>query len=243
MKKTTKLSNEFIIKKGNIVHNNKFDYSLMIYENAKTPVDIICKEHGVFKVSMDNHLNKKSGCPKCSKRHHYTNDELVLLFNNVHSNKYQYNLENYKNNKSIISIKCPNHGEFNLRIQHHINGVGCSRCNDSKGEKKITQILSQYNIKFEIQKSFEDCVYIKKLKYDFYLTDYNTCLEFDGEQHFNKFRFEKDDSKLKERLLKDEIKNNYCKTNNINLVRIPYFEFKNIEDIIHGIIKLKGGSI
>ena len=237
MRKTTKLTNDFIIKKGNIIHDNKFDYSLMVYENAKIPVNVICKEHGIFKVSMDNHLNKKSGCPKCSKRHHYTNEELVSLFNNVHSNKYEYNLENYKNNKSIISIKCPHHGEFNLRIQHHINGVACSRCNDSKGEKKITQLLLENNINYIPQKSFDDCIYIKKLKFDFYLIDYNTCVEFDGEQHFNKFRFEKDDTKLNERLLKDKIKNDYCKDNKINLIRIPYFEFKNIESIIGDIIK------
>ena len=232
MKRHKKLTKEEIIERGNLIHNNKFDYSLMEYKNARTPVKIICEEHEIFEVTIDNHLNKKIGCPKCSKRHHYTNNELIELFNKVHSNKYKYDLDGYKNNKSIIKIICPIHTEFTLRIQHHINGVGCRKCKDSKGEKKIIEILNNKNIKYETQKTFDGCINKKQLKFDFYLPDYNTCIEFDGEQHFNKFRFENDDVKLNKRKLNDNIKNDYCKYNNIKLLRISYFEYKNIENIL-----------
>ena len=69
------------------------------------------------------------------------------------------------------------------------------------------------------------------LKFDFYIPSLNVCIEYDGEQHFE-IAFGKGEEGLKDRKRKDEIKNNYCKFNNINLIRIPYWEFENIENII-----------
>jgi len=68
------------------------------------------------------------------------------------------------------------------------------------------------------------------LPFDFYLPDYNTCIEFDGEQHFNKFRFELDESRLIKTKKRDIIKNNFCEKNNINLLRIKFNQ--NIESIL-----------
>jgi len=63
-----KLTNEIFIEKANKIHNNKYDYSLVNYKNAKTKVKIICNEddHGIFELISDSHLRKKRGCPKCS---------------------------------------------------------------------------------------------------------------------------------------------------------------------------------
>ena len=55
-------------KESSLVHNNKYDYSLIIDEkiNYSNHYPIICKEHGVFHQHLGNHKNSKSGCPKCS---------------------------------------------------------------------------------------------------------------------------------------------------------------------------------
>ena len=53
------------IKEANQIHGNTFDYSLVSYNGLHTPVDIICKTHGVFKQSPANHTFNSSGCPKC----------------------------------------------------------------------------------------------------------------------------------------------------------------------------------
>jgi phage FluMu protein Com len=37
------------------------------YVNSQTKVDIICKKHGIFEVTPDNHTNSKNGCPDCKK--------------------------------------------------------------------------------------------------------------------------------------------------------------------------------
>jgi len=65
IKKSKKNKEEFIIK-ANEIHN-KYDYSLVEYENAHIEVKIICPIHGVFEVKPTNHLRNKNGkCPKCN---------------------------------------------------------------------------------------------------------------------------------------------------------------------------------
>lgn len=54
------------IEKSNLIHNGKYDYSLVDYVNRRTKVKIICKDHGLFEQTADTHLNNKSGCPVCA---------------------------------------------------------------------------------------------------------------------------------------------------------------------------------
>ena len=56
--------NEFV-KKSIEKHGDKYDYSLVNFFKVKEKVDIICKKHGCFKQSVDNHL-RGHGCPKCA---------------------------------------------------------------------------------------------------------------------------------------------------------------------------------
>ena len=64
--KNLKLSEDFI-KESLIIHKSKYDYSLCIYEGAFKKIEIICKNHGVFKQTPDSHLRGR-GCPKCVNR-------------------------------------------------------------------------------------------------------------------------------------------------------------------------------
>ena len=103
-----------------------------------------------------------------------------------------------------------------------MSGGGCPKCKSSRGEQLIINFLKNNNIKFVFQKKFENCKYKRLLSYDFYLPDKNICIEFDGIQHFkpiNKFGGEQG---LLNRQNNDEIKNIYCHTNNIKLIRIKY---------------------
>ena len=63
------------------------------------------------------------------------------------------------------------------------------------------------------------------------------CIEYDGEQHFRPSAFSGDEkeaqAKFEEDQKRDAIKNKFCKDNEINLVRIPYWEFKNIDSILN----------
>lgn len=107
------------------------------------------------------------------------------------------------------------------------NTTSCG-CVISKGENKIQNILQQEGIKFYKQYKFPDLVSSKnyQLKFDFYLPDYNICIEYDGIQHFSPTFYTHDDFEIRKH--NDKLKTIYCQENNIKLIRIPYTDFDKI---------------
>lgn len=106
----------------------------------------------------------------------------------------------------------------------------------SDSESLIANIFTKNNIKFESEKRFKDDS-VKYKPFDFYIKDLNLIIEYDGEHHFQPVRFGgMSEEKAIENFIKtkenDEIKNQYCKDNGIDLLRIPYTEKDNIESII-----------
>lgn len=232
------VNTEEFIKKAKIVHKNEFDYSFVTYKSSKIKVDIICKKHGIYHQRPCDHLNRKQGCPKCSGLNRTTED-FVNDSSEKHDNKYDYSKTVYEKYNEPVIIICPIHGEFNQKPFIHIQGSGCQKCSESKGERKVTLFLEKNNINFIKQKTFNDCRNTKTdrhLKFDFYLPNYNMCIEYDGEYHYEPWRLYFDKSiakdKFEEMKLRDKIKNDYCKNKNISLLRIPHFELKNIDKII-----------
>jgi len=218
-----KLTNEEFIKKCKSVHGDKYDYSLTKYVNTRTKVKIICHIHGIFKQMPSNHIYNKQGCLLCDRYNHkMITNNFIVKSNIIHNNKYNYSLTKYDNSNSDVIIICEKHGSFKQRPFNHLNGHGCPLCKSSNGEKKIIKILKDNNINFITQKSFNGCVHKRKLKFDFYLTDKNICIEYDGIQHFISKTFFGGDKYLKDVNIKDNIKNNYCIKNNIKLLRIKY---------------------
>ena len=225
-----KWNTNMFIKKAIEIHGNKYDYSMVDYKKAHSKIKIICPEHGEFEQISWNHISLKEGCPYCGKNK--SNLELFLKkANNVHKNKYNYSFFiKYTNNKEKIKIICPEHGEFIQQINNHLNGQGCPVCLESKGEKIIRNFLENNKIKFEQYKKFEKCKYKNILSFDFYLPEHNMCIEYDGEQHFNSIIYFGGNDKLEYTKKLDNIKENFCKNNNIKLYRIKYGE--NICDIL-----------
>lgn len=112
------------------------------------------------------------------------------------------------------------------------NTKSCGHCVTSKGELKIQEILDKLNIKYFQEYSFNECINPKtnyKLRFDFYLPEYNCCIEYDGIQHFKYYETGwVTKQKYEDTIYRDTIKNLYCKNNKIKLIRIPYTEYKNI---------------
>ena len=114
------------------------------------------------------------------------------------------------------------------------HSCGCSKY--SKGEDTIKNILLNNNIFFEQEKTFDSCRFSDTnalAKFDFYVNN-KYLIEFDGVQHFEPvdyFGGEIGFIKAKER---DNYKNQWCKQNNIPLIRIPYTHLNNlnIEDLL-----------
>jgi hypothetical protein len=86
----------------------------------------------------------------------------------------------------------------------------------------IRNFLIENNIDFIPQKRFKKCRDKKPLPFDFFLYTKNICIEYDGEQHFlNKPTFG-GPNRFFNIKRKDEIKDIFCRENNINLIRIKY---------------------
>ena len=89
----------------------------------------------------------------------------------------------------------------------------------SKMESEIEILLKNNNIKYITQKTFDWLKYKDNLYLDFYLPEYNIAIECQGEQHFSKFRWEKNDEKLKLRQNRDKVKQFLCeKIHNIKII-------------------------
>lgn len=111
----------------------------------------------------------------------------------------------------------------------------CGKCSHiSYGEQIIMNILKDNNIQFEYQKTFESCRFPNTnqlARFDFYI-DNRYLLEYDGEQHFkDKTSIFRDSLEIVQN--RDKFKNEWCKQNNIPLIRIPYTQLKKLsfEDI------------
>ncbi|WP_075810135.1 hypothetical protein [Clostridium perfringens] len=108
----------------------------------------------------------------------------------------------------------------------------CPICSESKGERTIRSYLEKNNINFEQEYRFEYCKHKRGLPFDFYISNYNLCIEYDGEQHYKPKDFFGGEESFKITQKIDKIKNKFCINNNINLLRIPYHELGNIEEIL-----------
>ena len=227
--KVYKPTTEEWIEKAKIIHDNKYNYSKVQYINAYTPITIICPEHGEFLQRPSNHLNG-SGCPECGKlniieKNSISKEEFIKKAIEIHGNKYDYSKVQYTNCRTLITIICPKHGEFNQLPSDHLRGSGCPICNYSKKEILIEKYLKENNINFIAQYkiSIDQSINSSGIaKIDFYLPDYNLFIEYNGKQHYVPIEYFGGELRFEQQQKRDNYVRNYCKENNIKLLEISY---------------------
>lgn len=228
-----KAFNDYCDKKGYIPITTEETYA-----GVKGKAEFICPIHGKQKITYATTL-VFGGCPKCGIETNTDHRRLSIdkareyiesLNNNIWLNPGEYINEHEKN----LKIRCGSCGKTyvtRMTAYKYINTGKCPVCGQkrSRAEYRIATFLEKNNINFIQEKYFEDCKDKQALLFDFYLPDYNLCIEFDGQQHFEpKFGI---DSFVTTKL-HDAMKNNYCRWNKIDLLRISYLEGNNIEQII-----------
>lgn len=143
------------------------------------------------------------------------------------------------NGQVVWHCKCTCGKEIDVRSYNLISGntFSCGCLKQSHGEYLIEQLLQKNSIQYEKEKTFPSCVFndTKQLaQFDFYVNN-QYIIEFDGEQHFN---YTQTGWNTKEHFIKtkehDNYKNQWCKENNIPIIRIPYLHEKDIclEDLL-----------
>ena len=141
-----------------------------------------------------------------------------------------------KNGTAYWMCECKAGHKKEILVSNFGRNLCCIECNHrSNGEQKISTLLDNCGIVYEYEKRFDDCLNPKtgyKLSFDFYLPDYNCCIEYDGEQHFfaeyNKTNNFFDKEKAQSIQYRDKIKNEYCRKKKYKLIRIPYLDYHKI---------------
>ena len=210
------------------------------YKGALTPILHRCLIDGHEWSPVPDSVLKGRGCPKCGLRriaesHRMTNEEYTERLKEINPNIIA--LEEYINSQTPILHKCLIDGyEWKIRPKNTLNGVGCPECYESKGERKIRIWLEKNNIDYIHQHKYEDCKDIYPLPFDFYLPTYDVLIEYDGEQHFRPIDLFGGQEYFEYIQKHDSIKNEYCKNNDIPLLRIPYYKYDSIEEELNNFL-------
>lgn len=213
------------------------------YINSYTNADWQCLDCNYIWFALSkNILYKKTNCPRCSNYLPLTKKIVIEKLNKVNIElieDYIVGIDNSHSNKKCKCKKC-NHGE-NGDWTPVLSGLlnnnkGCPKCHLPRNERIMlsllketldNNILSNYCLN-KINKSAR-----LKLRFDAYSSIYNIAFEYDGLQHFEPIKFSNKISNeqalvdLKKRQINDEYKNNFCKENNIKLIRIDGRKYKN----------------
>jgi hypothetical protein len=202
------------------------------FVGMQIPVLHKCKIHNIEWMAYPDYILKGCGCSKCG------NEKVREKLSKTHE-QYAKELKEKNPDIEVVGIysgsftpilhKCLIDGyEWYATPANILFGNGCPQCNESFGERQVRQWLEKYNINYIFQYKFKDCRNINPLPFDFYLPNYNICIEYQGEQHYRPVEYFGGEEKFKTQQKHDNIKRKYCHDNNIKLLEIPYWV--NIEE-------------
>ena len=223
-----KYSQEYIQK----IVNAKNCILLEPYVNKRTKLKLQCPNGHKFEIRLDSFQRGDScGCRQCMANNMMHDEEFVI---NKLKERDIILLSKYEGNNIPMTLQCEHGHIFSSTYDIVVNNnCGCSICNESKGEKKVKKYLEKTNIDYEMQYRFKDCKFKYTLPFDFYLPKYNCCIEFDGKQHYQIVKHFGGLDEFIDTKIRDTIKNIYCQQNNIKLIRIPYWDYDKIEEILN----------
>jgi len=232
--KKCKSTNEY---KRNIfnVHKNNI-IVLGEYTKSYNKIKVKCNTCNTEWNTEATSLLKGYGCPKCGheKNRNTTVKDIIWLKDKItetHGSKVEIIDGIYNNLNSVFKLKCNICEHIWEATGKSLKTRGCPCCNISKGEIKIKKYLDILNINYKQQYN----ITTKTPKggttsFDFYLEEINTAIEYDGRQHFEPIKYWGGLKKFNDQQETDKFKNEYCINNNIKLIRIPYYEFNNINE-------------
>lgn len=172
-----------------------------------------------------------------------------LGFKHFQGKVYFLNRLPLKSKSHYGNIICREHGiSFQQSITNYIKGVrSCVLCRreSSQFQKLVFKFLKLHFEEEDIvtEKKFEDCKNIYQLRFDFFIKSKNLLIECDGIQHFASQEYWGGEEGYKVRVFNDEIKNDYTKKNNINFVRIAFYEQNELLKIFENVFfKLETGQ-
>ena len=210
------------------------------YTTVDSPIEVECKTCKSRWFSKPSYLYRGHGCSQCGHERkgaaaRLTHEEFLIMVQNRHGNSIEVH-SLYETGAQDVDVKCCNCGHkwavraTNLTGKHF---RGCPNCAASKGEKKITRILDESGILYLREVTFPDLRGTGGglLRFDFQITLPNgtsRLVEFDGLYHFQPYQHSGGTERLARQKQHDQIKNEYCRINNLELIRIPFTKMDQI---------------
>ena len=219
-----------------------------VYVNNSTKLKHKCLICGYLWEAIPNNILKGHGCPNCAKglisiARSKTHEEFLEDFNRSNPFKDQIKiLGTYFKSHECIECQClVCNSIWKCSPSNLLKGYGCPYCHASDGERIIKLILDKYNIKYEFQKAFDDLIGLNNhcLTYDFYLPDYNTLIERQGQQHEYPVEYFGGEKAFIKQQEHDKRKRDYAREHGINLLEIWYYELEKTEEILINYLNLK----
>lgn len=187
----------------------------------------------VWETSPSGFIIDGSRCPKCSTNVRRTADSYRDEVAELTAEKYSV-LGDFVDTKTKILHKHNECGhEWDIRPNSFLRSYRCPNCIYSRGEKAVADVLDSLSIDYTREHTFE---YLGLKRYDFFIPSLNIAIEYDGEQHFEAVEHWGGEEALKRTQESDALKNDFCDFMGIDLLRIPYWEFDNIDEIVTNFI-------
>lgn len=214
-----------------------FDGSIVVleeYQGVTVEIKFHCNIHNIDFYRDPQNMIGGHGCPMCNSSRRKTQEEFENEVAEMYGDEYIV-IGQYINCKTRLKIKHNCGCEYDVIpskfLAYEYRCPVCER-NMSKYSGTVKNFLDYNNIEYVTEKRFKDCKHKQQLPFDFYLEKYNCCIEVDGEQHFKAINYFGGEENLEVTKFRDEIKNTYCKENNIKLIRLPYFDWNKFYDIL-----------
>lgn len=196
------------------------------YVNTHTKLRVKHNKCGnTYEVRPIAFIKHNTRCPFCYGNPKKTDAKFRQEVYDLVGDEYVF-LEPYVNNYTKIKVKHNKCGNtYVVKPTHFIDdGTRCPFCHMPKSEEYIAKILDTFNIKYEIQKTFDDLRDAQPLSYDFYIPDQNILIEYQGRQHYQPVDLYGGEDLLEYQQKHDKLKSDYAKGNGYNLIAVPYTE-------------------
>lgn len=230
-----------VISRVESKNNNKLINPEDYKNHNASNLRVLCGSCGrEFITSLSSIENGNGACLKCankktSEQQKLSSEEVKKRIESVNNN-ILLNPEDYKDNHTPnLKIKCGDCGKIyvtTLANYEYNQKIRCDECSQriSVPERQVMKLLDDHHIDYKYNHRFDDCKgKYRALPFDFYVENLNVIIETDGRHHYYPVWGEEHHQRTKSY---DKIKNEYCKNKNIRLIRIPFWNFNNIETIL-----------
>ena len=209
----------------------KFSASFKIEYLTDGEAPRVLATHRECGVSIEHSLSGFDGiCTHCSAEDRYKNNVMSRLGSDYSFIRFTHRPELSLPYQRGVELKHFNCGHvYETSYSKILEGSKCPNCVYSRGEKAVADVLDSLSIEYTREHSFE---YLGRKRFDFFIPSLNIAIEYDGEQHYKSIDAWGGEEYLESVRQSDALKNDFCEYMGIDLLRIPYWEFDNIDEIV-----------